>query len=447
MISVRCFESLEAAGAIRDDVNALNRLAARPDPFSTFEFFETYLRHDEDFPAGRGVKVWFLAAFRNARLIGYLALKQVTRRTLGLRAVTVGFLVTHDTDRPHVVSRAEDLLQVSEAFYAHLLARRGEWSCLEFQQQDDSSSLFPPPAGADLKGCLLRQWTSLENCTIPVRWGHLADYFHAMSRKFRVNLGRQMRALLAEGAVELLTSSDPATTPALFELYLGIEAHSWKAEAKASIGRHPERIAYFRSLLDARQPMRVSIQILLLDGEPVAGLICGAFEAGLYALHIVYDDRLARLAPGSAMLLLGMRQAIVGRCEAFNLLSGFGYFKVRWLAQITPLRVAQIYRVGSLLYWRRVIGDFRRSVFSAALNEARVLFNPLRRSVGVAGRAPTEPAKGVGPPLAGAERQRIAALVAEARAGQGEFLSPAALMAVMPPEVQRAPRSDPAALY
>ena len=167
----------------------------------------------------------------------------------------------------------------------------------------------------------------------------------------------------------------------------------------------------------------------------------------LFRSHIVYDDRLARLAPGSAMLLLGMRQAIVGRCEAFNLLSGFGYFKVRWLAQITPLRVAQIYRVGSLLYWRRVIGDFRRSVFSAALNEARVLFNPLRRSVGVAGRAPTEPAKGVGPPLAGAERQRIAALVAEARAGQGEFLSPAALMAVMPPEVQRAPRSDPAALY
>lgn len=445
MITVLCFDSLEAAATHRDDVNALNRLASRPDPFSTFEFFETYLRHDEDFPGGHDVKVWFLVAFRDAQLIGYLALKQVTRRTLGLRAVTVGFLVTHDTDRPHVVSRAEDLVQVSAAFYAHLLARRHEWSCLEFQQQDDSSSLFPPPAGADLKGCLVRQWTTLENCTIPVRWGNLADYFHAMSRKFRVNLGRQMRALLAEGAVELLTSSDPATTPALFELYLCIEAHGWKAEAKANIGRHPERIAYFRSLLDAHQPMRVSIQILLLDGEPVAGLICGAFEARLYALHIVYDDRLARLAPGSAMLLLGMRQAIVGRCDAFNLLSGFGYFKVRWLAQITPLRVAQIYRVGSLLYWRRVIGDFRRSVSTASLNESRVMFNPLRRRVAIAGRAPTESAKGVRSPLAGSEQLRIAALVAEARVGQGEFLSPAALMAVMPPEVQRAPRSDSAA--
>ena len=38
MIEVRCFGSLEEAAFLRDEVNALNRAGARPDPFSEEEF-------------------------------------------------------------------------------------------------------------------------------------------------------------------------------------------------------------------------------------------------------------------------------------------------------------------------------------------------------------------------------------------------------------------------
>ena len=64
MISVRCFESLSAAAFLRDDVNALNRRCTPPDPFSTFEFFENHLRHDDALPPGSSLRVWFLATFR-----------------------------------------------------------------------------------------------------------------------------------------------------------------------------------------------------------------------------------------------------------------------------------------------------------------------------------------------------------------------------------------------
>lgn len=427
MIAVRCFESIEQAAYLRDDADALNRLSERPDPFSTFAFIDNFIRHAETRAAGR--RPWLLAAFRAERLVGYVALERSTRRVLGWPSAAIRFLVTHDTDRPHVVARREDLQGVSAAFYAYLLGRRREWSLLEFQQQDAGSALFPPPAGVDLGGHLVRQWPSLENGTVRVRWPTLPDYIQALPKKFRANLARQLQGLLAAGRVELLASSDPLSTPALFELCLGIEPRSWKAQAAATITRDPRRVDYFRSLLDARQPMRLSIHLLLLDGVPIAGLINGAFGDGLYALHIVHDEGFARFGPGSTMLLLGMREAIAGRCAFYNLLSGFGYYKSHWLAQITETRNMQIYRRGSLPYWHRLLGDckrrLRRVAAPAAAPAAAPLHNPARRAVRDQGRGPV-------PTPEPAERERSAALIASARNGACEFLSAAELAAALP---------------
>jgi len=145
------------------------------------------------------------------------------------------------------------------------------------------------------------------------------------------------------------------------------------------------------------------------------------------------------LAPGSAMLLMGMRQAIDGRYAFFNLLSGFGYYKLRWGAQMTETRIAQIYRVGGLLFWRRVFGDWKRRVFSAKSKATPVLFNPLRRDVSEREGEQTEPGKTPKLQTGPEERERIAALIVKARIGQCEFLSAAELAAAMPFETQRGP--------
>ncbi|WP_298829549.1 GNAT family N-acetyltransferase [uncultured Piscinibacter sp.] len=425
MIEVRCLHDLSQAAAWREEIDALNRQAAHPDPFSSFAHLQARLRHDEEDSSGRSTQLWLLLAFREERLVGYVALRRVERRMLGLRVATVGFLVTHDADRPHVVARRGDETPVVTAMYCHLLGRRSEWSSLEFIQQSAASTLFPPPPGVDLSGYLLRQWPSLENCTIRIRWNSLGGYLAELSKKFRSNLRREFRGLLAAGRAETIASSDPADTPALLALYLGIEPNSWKAHGEAAIGSHPRHIAQFRSLLEEGQPMRVSIRLLLLDGLPVAGIINGAFETGLHALHIVYDDRLSRFAPGSAMLLLGVGQAIEEGHEFFNLRSGFGYYKSRWLAECTPLHVAQIYRRGSLPYWRRRLGDWKRRLAAPVAPAVSAMCNPARREA--AARPPADPA------LASDERQRerIAALVSQVRAGRGEWLAGRQLEAIL----------------
>jgi hypothetical protein len=123
-------------------------------------------------------------------------------------------------------------------------------------------------------------------------------------------------------------------------------------------------------LLAAHQPMRAVIQILLLNGAPVAGLISGGFatpaQKQLYALHIAFDNAQVDSAPGSAVLLMGLRHAIDGGYGSYNLLSGFGHYKHRWLAQSTAARSAQIYRLGRLPFWRRLFGDAKRALLRIA---------------------------------------------------------------------------------
>jgi Acetyltransferase (GNAT) domain len=437
LIDVRCLNTLEEVAALQVDIDALNIASAQPDPFSTFEFFENYSLHDEFLSHSQGTRLWFLTAFNAGHLVGYLALKLTRHKVLGRYAGKLEFLVTHDADRPHLVARPHDAMAVSVAFYDYMLKRKKEWSFLEFSQQDATSVLFPPPAAVDLKGYRVSQWCGLENGTIDVRWTTLDEYFKSLSKKYRTNVSRQIRKLLSAGEVGYLMSSDPQTTPHLLELYRSIESHSWKSQADAAINRHPKWLEYYQGLLGAQQPMQVSIHVLLLDNVPIAGLINGAFEKGLYALQIVYDQRLSWLTPGAAALLLGMRQAILGQYAFFNLLSGFGYYKTRWQAIMVETRNAQIYRIGTPFFWNRLLGDMKRWMVSAKSRQTPAYFNPIRRDLNELEAEQSDHDKILQLETSTTERLRYAELISRIRLGQGDFLSKAELAAALPAQTQR----------
>lgn len=388
MIRVRCVNVLEDALPLRAELDALNLASARPDPFSTFGFYENYLRNAERF--GPRVRLWLLLAFEDTALVGYAALKQTRARVLGLPTAKLEWLTAQVADRPHLVARRGAEAEVAQAIYAWLLERRRHWSLIELEQQEDGSPLAPPPA-ARAGRLRAREWPGPANGTIVMRWASTREYFAALSHKARSNVGRQLRHLLAAGEVRLLHSADREAVGALFALYRRIEPHSWKGRAGAAIGRDARSLDYWTGLLGPRQPMRIHILVLLLDGAPVAGLICGAFHDGLHALHIVYDERVAHLGPGSAVLLMGVRLAIRGRYATFNLLRGSAYYKTRWLAQMSETRNVQVYRARGPFYWRRLLGDLVRRGSTPA---ADADFNPKRRDVVAPGPAPAQRPRG-----------------------------------------------------
>jgi CelD/BcsL family acetyltransferase involved in cellulose biosynthesis len=415
VLTVHCATSLKELAAEREELNAINRASRLPDPFSTFEFYELYFEHDEFLRHGVDTQLWFLTMREEGRIVGYLPLRRVRDRALGIRCWKLEFFATHDNDRPHLVTRPADEERCRDSVFRWLHDRRRAWSFLELKQQPADSILCKTSAFSG-PGYYARNFPNLENGTIDIRWNTLRDWFGELSKKMRNNLGRQFRALAAMGRLEHLASSDPAATPILFELCRTIEARSWKADADATISRSSRRIEFFRQLLGPRSPLRVRIDLLLLDGIPVAGLICGEFAKRLYAMHTVFDNAYSSVGPGGSALLFGMREAIEGGYLCFNLLSGFSYYKTRWQANVTKTHSVQVFRVGSARFFQALLGEVRRSLLPNPEDDAD--FNLTRR----------ESASTVSQ-IASAERVRIEALVAE--------LAPFGVVAEGPRELAR----------
>jgi hypothetical protein len=131
---------------------------------------------------------------------------------------------------------------------------------------------------------------------------------------------------------------------------------------------------------------------------------------------------------------MGVRYAIDGRFAFFNLLSGFGYYKTRWLADMTATRGAQIYRIGGAFFWRRLLGDARRWLSARLPSPIRQLLPATGNLDGEAqlrAQPTPEPTRSTRL-VTTAERAAFAKLIAEARRGRCERLSPHEVAAAMP---------------
>jgi len=434
-VKIRRLHHVSEIAPLRAQINALNLASARPDPFSTYEHIENLMVRGDCFRRDPPAQAWFIAAFAGDELVGFVALKRTPEKLLGMPVRRIDFLVGGDGDRPCVIAKPEHLAAVTKAVYAFLVERRRDWDYVELQHQDAASPLYPLPRGVRLNGCLIREYPTWDNCTIQIRWSTIQEYIDALAAKFRANVKRQMRKLYAGGALELLSSSDPDATPALLELYCSVERRSWKTGLTTAVDGDRAHLEYYEKLLAPQQPMKISILVLLLDGAPIAGFILGSFETsgrkGLYGLHLAYDRRFHAVAPGSAMLMLAVHRAITERYAFLNLLAGFGYYKGRWLADLSPLRSAQLYRAGSLPYWRRLLGDLRRHL-SVRQSEPEQRFNPLKRSAETDEPASNPADKAPQTALTAENRLEFARLVALARRGRHELLSPHDLVRILP---------------
>jgi CelD/BcsL family acetyltransferase involved in cellulose biosynthesis len=361
-IDVRVFDSLESCAHLRADMARLNEASSRPCPFSTFEFLANHVQHNAAPSAAHGPQVLFLTAFRDRTLIGYMPLRRVADQLFGRTRQKIEYLVTQDIDRPHLVARQADTKPCAEAFCRYLLEAESDWTFLELVQQDEASALYPLPPSLDPSEVYARLYENASNATIPIVYRSLGDYFRAFSKKMRSNVGRYARRLFEAGDVEVVSSSAPAALPGLLDVYRSVELLSWKSGIDGVVGGDPGRIDYFRGLIQPHQPMRVSIRLLTLDGCPIAGIINGRFVDGMYALQIAYDEAFFDLDPGAMMLLVSMKEAIDGRCAFYDLLSGYGYYKERWLARMTPSRSVQVYRTGSLHHLKAILGEYKRHI-------------------------------------------------------------------------------------
>lgn len=373
---VHAYRSLREIAPLAAHLDELNMASRRPSPFGTFAYMETFLAHDEFAVPEQETR--FLVAFDGDTPVGYLPLRKLTERLFGIPFKSIRFLIGHDNDRPRAVARPEDEGRCCEAFYRYLFEVETDWSAINLQEQDAESKLWSPPAVPALRRCYVRHFPTNPNATLFLPHKSLGEYLHTFSKSHRRHLEQAVRKLSGAGELEVITTSDPSSINAVFDLYLDIDRRSWKAKVDGHIGRHPKRLAFFRRLLDRDQPMRMLVQVLLLDGLPVAGMVSGHFDNRLYAFEEAFDEAYRDLSPGNAMMLLLVREAIDKGYQSINLLGNYAYYKALWHATITDTAGVQIFRLGSLVHLKAVAGDIKRKLLPP-VTQRDVGFNLDRR--------------------------------------------------------------------
>jgi hypothetical protein len=401
-LTVKPFTSLTEVRRFRDELNALNLSSRRPCPFSTVEYLETFLAHDEHGASER--ELLMLTAWDSDQLVGSLSLRR-HRVPLGagLGYQRVGVMVSHDTDRPHVVSKPEDEARCARAFYEHLAEERG-WSLLELNFQDAESALLTPPPLPPNR-FWVRRYENMPISRARLDWPDVSSYLQHLSKSSRRLFARSVRRTVEAGHAEVVSSSDPGALPALLELYLGVERRSWKHAAHAGIGRSPRRVAFFQDLARPGQPMRITVHLVLVDALPVSGAITGAFGGVLHGFEMCFDQDYEALNCGHLSGLVSLRQAIHQGMHEFNLNGNYAYNKVHYGAEVTPTWALQVFRVGGLPWLKAQAGRVRHGLTPG--EEAVVDFNPERRE---------HQARGAERPLRVEERAHTRAVLAELEA-------------------------------
>jgi hypothetical protein len=420
--TVFAFHALEELRQHGPALDALNLLARRPSPFETLEYLETFLGHDEHAVTGQAPLLLLLRD--SSGVIGWVALRVLRERVLGLATSRVTFLATHDVDRPGLVCRPEDEGRCAEAVWRHLLDWEGT-DAIELMAQDEHAALLP--RGRAFPGWRVRTFDSIPNSTIPLPSTTLAEWFQGLGKKHRTNVGRLGRRMLAAGSVELLTARHPDDLDAFLDLYLDVERRSWKGPAAAGIGRHPARIALFREQCRPGRAVAPVIHLVTLDGVPVAGMFGVEFAGALYAREIAFDERFEGLGPGHLLMLLAIGNAMARRLTAVNLLGFFGYYKGRWGAVVTPTRGLQLLRRWSPPWVAARMQSVYRRIRPGLAAAPGVTFNPARRGA-EDGEAPS--AKGLPDRLG--ERAHLEEALRRLPAGRVQRLCGAALESALP---------------
>jgi hypothetical protein len=384
-VRVDAFRSLQELAPLQTQMDALNLESRRPCPFSTFEYIETFLAYDEY--DAKEEELLFLAAFEDRRLIGYLPLRATRERMGGIPYGRIGFLVTHDTDRPHVVARREDETRCCVAFYEHLFERERTWSLLELAMQDLESGLGTLPR-LDPMRVYARRFETAPSTTIPLNVGSIREYYRTLDHGDRRLVGRRCCRLVSAGRVETLACSDPGGRAAMLDLYLDLERRSRKATSNRGILRHPRRVDFFRALCRPEQPLELEFDFVLHDDLPVAGLVSGAFAGGLHVLEQAFDQDYEDLGPGHLATLTAIHRGIERGYHSLGVGGMDECDPLRMGGVLTETSAVQIYRVGCAAWFEARWRELERKL--------------LRRS---------------GEPAVGPDRRRIASAEAAARLG------------------------------
>jgi CelD/BcsL family acetyltransferase involved in cellulose biosynthesis len=170
------------------------------------------------------------------------------------------------------------------------------WSVLTFKHVCQDSHVYSSVDSALPAGLLAKQSHVSKYLTCESDYDSVLNGY---SKKFRRNLRRKEKKLLAAGRVNYRFVNQPEQLPRAFEEFLALEASGWKGKSGTAIAQQSAKKAMYEGLMQGLAPTgHFVIHLLELDGKPIAGQLAIHAGATVYLLKIGYDESYAEVSPG-----------------------------------------------------------------------------------------------------------------------------------------------------
>lgn len=330
-VEARWADGMPALLEQRADWNRLVLGLRDPRFFHEHAWHASYLAHleaDTD-------RVHVVSLLRDGRVVALFPLRRVRRTVAGIE-----LNVWELPHAPHVdlcdilVARSED----SAALMCEMvraLSRRCEfpWDALHLPRMLDDSVALRAIQAAPLSFVQLAR----SGRSMYFRCDSLADALRDVTPQFSRNLRRQRRKLDRHGRTEVALVREPGELPAAFDDFLRVEASGWKGTCGcgSAIALHREVEGFYRELaLRFGAERRCAINLLRLDGRPIAAQFGLLDNRRLNLLKIAYDEAYAAEAPGSRLLHDVLTHCCdAGDIDELSLVTGPSWASGRWNPQ------------------------------------------------------------------------------------------------------------------
>ena len=221
----------------------------------------------------------------------------------------------------------------------HLAESRRDWDVLDLRwvDRDRCDQLRTPMAMKQIGLVPLAQiWD--RSAVIDGRMGW-EEYWATRSSKFRNNLRRAEKRLLARGRVELVryrpagaTWGDDDPRWDLFDACVNLASRSWQAhQDHGTTLSHESVYGFLRDVHEAAVKLGcLDLNLLTVDDQPVAFAYNYVCEGRVFGLRTGYDPDWADASPGNVLKFWMIRDSFERKDEEFDLGPGSLASKEAW---------------------------------------------------------------------------------------------------------------------
>jgi len=324
---------LQGLDDIRDEWNRLSMQVAHPRYYQMPTWYGAYLHA----LSLNERSVHFVTARRGQRLVAMFPLRRVDRQLYGVPLKVLQFPShSHMPLADCLLATAESGQGMLDALDRFLnMETTIRWDLMYFSgtpEDSDMSRIFHNSGSSRA-----RSKPYGKSYSIACRSDYEDSTSH-LSKRFRRNIARLKRKAARQGRLEYRTCFQKACMEPFLEEFLQVEQDGWKGAGNTAILCHPCLVAFYRRLAMDTWPVEgCQINLLMLDGEAVAGQFGLVSDGVLNLLKVGYRQDHAGIGPGN-LLLAGMLK----RCDQMPTLNAISFVTApawaeKWRSQSTDV--------------------------------------------------------------------------------------------------------------